>query len=457
MDEQAVAAQVIVLGEQMADELDQLTQDLQREMLGQIPDLEVDRTLAELLGVSIRSNLETIVQVLRNVVDVDNVITPIGAREYARRLAQHGVSPNALLRGYRLGQWMLMDWGFATLTDAVDAPLALGSYHALAQLIYRYVDSISEQVVAEYQQERERWLARRSTVVADTLDRLLAGDPVDIDSAESGLGHRLRQHHVGVLLWTADPAAAVADLAVLENLVARLERAVGGGEAPLFWPKDRATAWAWLSVRAGQDLPDPGVLEDCLAGIDPQVRVALGTPAAGPGGFRASHLEARRAQQVALAATARGTRVTSFGDPGVRAASLLVDDLDAARRLVRTTLGGLALDTEASERLRETTLVFLAEKGSYTTTAERLHLHKNTVKYRMKRAIKERGRPVDENRLELELALIACKWLGPAVLVPEEYTARSSSISKAAPTGCATTKPTATPSEDPPPARQPLR
>jgi sugar diacid utilization regulator len=420
MDEKAVAAQVVVLGERMADELDQLTQEMQMAMLGQIPDLEVDRTLVQLLGVSIRSNLETIVQVLRNVVDVDNVITPIGAREYTRRLAQHGVSPDALLRAYRLGQRMLMDWGFATLTDAVDVPPALESYHALAQLTYRYVDSISEQVVAEYQQERERWLAHRSTVVADILDRLLAGDPVDIDSAETVLGHRLRQHHVGVLLWTADPAAAAVDLAVLENVVARLDRAIGGRESPMFWPKDRATVWAWLSVHADADMPDPRLLEDCLAGIDPQVRVALGTPAAGPGGFRATHLEARRAQQVALVASDRGARVTSFGDPGVRAASLLVNDLEAARRLVRTTLGGLALDTEAAERLRETTLIFLAEKGSYTTTSERLHLHKNTVKYRIKRAIEERGRSVDENRLELELALIACQWLGPAVLVPKE-------------------------------------
>ncbi len=328
MDEKAVAAQVIVLGEQMADRLGQLAQDLQTEMLGQIPDLRGDRTLVELLGVSIRSNLETIVQVLRNIIDVNDVITPIGAREYARRLAQHGVSPNDLLRAYRLGQRILMDWGFSTLTGVVDAPLALKSYHAFAQLTYRYVDTISEQVVAEYQQERERWLARRSTVVAETLEHLLAGDPVNIDSAESG--HRLRQHHVGVLLWTAGPAAAVADLAVLENVVARLERAVGSGGAPMLWPKDRATGWAWLSVYADTDLPDSGSLEDCLTGIDPQIRVGLGAPAAGPGGFRATHLEARRAQQVALVATDRGARVTSFGDPGVRAASLLVDDLETA-------------------------------------------------------------------------------------------------------------------------------
>jgi DNA-binding PucR family transcriptional regulator len=61
-------------------------------------------------------------------------------------------------------------------------------------------------------------------------------------------------------------------------------------------------------------------------------------------------------------------------------------------------------------------MAFLAERGSYVATAARVHLHKNTVKYRIDKAIEERGRPVDDGRLELELALIACRWLGETVL-----------------------------------------
>jgi DNA-binding PucR family transcriptional regulator len=97
---------------------------------------------------------------------------------------------------------------------------------------------------------------------------------------------------------------------------------------------------------------------------------------------------------------------------------MLTADLDAAQRLVRTSLGALAADSDSAARLRDTLLIFLAEKGSYTATAARIHLHKNTVRYRVDTALAERGRPIDDDRLDLELALIACHWLGGAVLTP---------------------------------------
>ncbi|MEV6331207.1 helix-turn-helix domain-containing protein [Streptomyces sp. NPDC051909] len=418
MADPRVTARITELGERLARDLPELTRVLQDEMTGRILDLRGDRVLVELLAVSVRSNLETVVQVLRHVVDVDDVTTPTGAREYARRLAQHGVSPNALVRAYRLGQRMVLDWAYALIADGEpDGRLALESYHALSQITHRYIDSVSEQVIAEYQQERERWLARRSTVRAEILGRLIAGEPVDVAMAESGLGHRLRQCHLGALLWISDPSSRDADLDVLENVAFRLSKAVGGQGSPLLWPKDRTTCWVWFTPGPGDTAPDAGELEAALADLDPRVRVALGTPASGPDGFRVTHLEALRAQQVAWAAQERSSRVTSYGDAGVRATSLLVGDLDGARRLVAIALGGLAVDTESAERLRETMLVFITEKGSYLAASQRLHLHKNTVKYRIEKAVEERGRPIDEDRLDLELALIACRWLGSSVLL----------------------------------------
>ncbi|GAA4743349.1 helix-turn-helix domain-containing protein [Nocardioides endophyticus] len=416
MDEAAVTAQRMLLGEKMADEFPKLAHKLQSSMLEQIPELAVDSVVVEMLGTSIRSNLETIAQVLRNVVDVESVVAPIGAREYAERLAQRGVSLIALLRAYRLGQRILMDWSFSKLDETVDPDVALASYHAFSGLIYRYVDSISEQVVAEYQREHERWIAHRSNVVAEILDQLLAGHPVDVDKAEVVLDHGLRQTHLGVLVWTDAPTPEVLDPARLERAVARLNRSMNGSGAVLFWPKDRVTGWAWLVVDSDEELPDLAQFDTALMETEPHVRVALGTPAVGLEGFRATHLEARRAQQVALVAGGRAPRIVSYGDSGVRFTSLLVDDLEAARRFVGGALGGLAEDTVSAERLRQTALVFLEMKGSHTTTAQRLHLHKNSVKYRLKRAAEKRGRPVDEERLDLELALIACRWLGPAVL-----------------------------------------
>jgi DNA-binding PucR family transcriptional regulator len=42
-------------------------------------------------------------------------------------------------------------------------------------------------------------------------------------------------------------------------------------------------------------------------------------------------------------------------------------------------------------------------------------LHKNTVQYRIRKARESLGGPVGENRLQVELALLAAEWLGAAV------------------------------------------
>ncbi len=45
-------------------------------------------------------------------------------------------------------------------------------------------------------------------------------------------------------------------------------------------------------------------------------------------------------------------------------------------------------------------------------------LHKNTVQYRIRKAEESLGRPVGENRQDVELALRASHWLGSSVLRP---------------------------------------
>jgi hypothetical protein len=52
--------------------------------------------------------------------------------------------------------------------------------------------------------------------------------------------------------------------------------------------------------------------------------------------------------------------------------------------------------------------------------AEELNLHFNSVKYRVARAVARRGRgEIDPDRLDVELALLACHWYGSAVLLPK--------------------------------------
>jgi DNA-binding PucR family transcriptional regulator len=108
--------------------------------------------------------------------------------------------------------------------------------------------------------------------------------------------------------------------------------------------------------------------------------------------------------------------VVAASDPGLAAAALLGGDLAAAKVWVSDVLGELSSDTENDARLRETLRVFLRCGSSYKQAAEEIDLHFNTVKYRIGRAVARRGRPIDEDRLDVELALLACQWYGTAVV-----------------------------------------
>jgi DNA-binding PucR family transcriptional regulator len=95
---------------------------------------------------------------------------------------------------------------------------------------------------------------------------------------------------------------------------------------------------------------------------------------------------------------------------------MMLGSAELLRAWVLASLAGLADEDEHHARLRETLLVFLQSGGSYKTTAERLMLHKNTVQYRIRKAKESLGRPMGENRYEVELALRASQWLGSSVL-----------------------------------------
>ncbi len=112
--------------------------------------------------------------------------------------------------------------------------------------------------------------------------------------------------------------------------------------------------------------------------------------------------------------------VIAASDPGLSAAALLGGDIAATRDWVTGVLGDLSADNDNDARLRETLRVFLRSGSSYKLAAEELNLHFNTVKYRVGRAVARRGRPIEDDRLDVELALLACRWYGPAVFQPDE-------------------------------------
>ena len=80
-------------------------------------------------------------------------------------------------------------------------------------------------------------------------------------------------------------------------------------------------------------------------------------------------------------------------------------------------LGPLAEDTPSAASLRTTLSVYFAHGESHLHTANHMNLHRNTVKYRINKAL---GDPVAAGRdkLDLALALQVCELLGRSVLRP---------------------------------------
>ncbi|MEU4314018.1 helix-turn-helix domain-containing protein [Nocardia sp. NPDC024068] len=411
------AARVAEIARTMGSELPRLGGAMQDEIAETIPELRGDSVILELLRASTQSNVETFLHVLQHNIAIGELLPPSAAVEYARRLAQRGISASALLRAYRIGQNQMLNWGVAEVarTEA-DQDVALAAAQIFQTMTFAYVDRVAEQLVAEYESERERWLANRNTLRAGLLNSVLAGRDHDLGAVESALGYGLRQHHLGLVVWTAEQAGTPSELRRLEAVVAAIGESVRAAGPALFLPQDSSSAWGWIPL--GRNAAKPGIdiddLRRSIQSTDRGVRVALGRPAAAVPGFRATHQEAQRAHAVAIVAV--DTPVTTFDEPGVQICSILARDLDSTRSLVADALGGLAGDDENLAQLRATLLAFLAARSSYVTAAEAMHLHKNTVKYRVDKAIAARGRSLDEDRLNLELALTACRWLGPAVL-----------------------------------------
>jgi len=117
-----------------------------------------------------------------------------------------------------------------------------------------------------------------------------------------------------------------------------------------------------------------------------------------------------------LASGSPAPRAVTFSQ--VAPVAMMLTSKELLRPWVLSTLAGLAADDEHHARLRETLLVFLQSGGSYKSTAEQLMLHKNTVQYRVRKAQESLGRPVGDDRHDVELALQASHWLGAYVLRP---------------------------------------
>jgi hypothetical protein len=389
-----------------------VSQDVYDVILREVPELHDDKPVLALLASSVHSNVDTCLQIMQHQIDLSTVQAPAAAVEHARRLAQRGTPLTALLRAYRLGHARFSDWVLKELAQqAGDAGLVSAAALGMSRVVAGYIDQVSEEMVAAYTRERDDWRRNRNASRAARIRDLLSGERVEMGEAEATLGYRLRQYHVGLVCWVGDAAGAADEIIRLEHATGHIAAWAGCYGDAVFLPSDESSAWAWLPL-GSRDTFDPAAAGQ--ARVDADIHFAFGDAAKGMKGFRLTHWQAVAAQAVALAAGSPPPRAVTFSE--VAPVAMMLGSPDLLRAWVLSTLAGLAADDEHHARLRETLLAFLQNGGSYKTTAEQLMLHKNTVQYRIRKAKESLGRPIGENRNDVELALRASHWLGSSVL-----------------------------------------
>lgn len=411
-----VAKTAALITNRVYDNLGGITQSIQQLLVAEISELRGDAQLLQLLHDTVAANIDTFFSSIRHNIPVRNVEPPTAALEYARRLAQREVSANALVRAYRLGHRAALKAVIAEIRAAeLEPKLSLDVYERIETVSFDYIDWISQQVVATYQVERDHWLENRNSLRAFRVRELLSPGEIDMDATTTALGYPLRRIHLAVIFWCTGSGEG-DELKAMERFAQRLTESAGAKENPLFVAVDRVTAWAWipLGVSAAPDAVARIRAFTEQARAAPQI--AVGNPLPGVDGFRRSHQQAQDSRTVAIATGGAARRVTAVSDPGLSVAALLGDNLHAASAWVGEVLGPLASNTDSDERLRETLRVFLRTGRSHKAAAEELHLHVNSVKYRIGRAIERRGRPITDDRLDVELALLLCDWYANAVL-----------------------------------------
>ncbi|MGZ4270976.1 MAG: PucR family transcriptional regulator [Solirubrobacteraceae bacterium] len=317
---------------------------------------------------------------------------PPGAVHQAAVAAAEGVPWATVARTHTIAHAVVWERLIAELEQRdLDGDRRAAVLQVLSRFLFGLVDHITTELSGVYAGERERLVRdserRKTALVRD----LLAGLPVAPDQ----LAYELRSEHLGAIAWGADPEAAATSLAAAGDL--RLLTVDGPGDV----------VWAWLG---GQPTIGARALRALAsAAVPADTCVALGEPAAGPAGFRATHLQASEAQRVALH---RPQPLTRYDHVALEA--LALQDTRLAREFAVRELGPLAAAEDRAATLRDTLRAYFITGQNASAAAAMLGVHERTVSYRLASAGERLGRPIAQRRDELALALRVLAVLEPS-------------------------------------------
>jgi hypothetical protein len=368
------------IGDLIEPELDAITDEILATIAAEVP--EYARPLEGSFGRGVRTG---VTEALRQFVAL--IRSPSGARGPGRDVyvalgrgeLRQGRTLDSLQSAYRIGArvaWRRV--AAAARRGGVDAELL----SLLAESIFAFIEQLSADSVEGYAEARSRLEGerrRRQAELALLLLRDPPADEADVRAAAAAVGWR--------------PPRSAAAIACPEEELDRIARRLPPDALP--------ASLDGVACVVAADPEGPGrraELEAALAGR----RSALG-PALPLAQLPASWALARAALRAGAAGAAAPVRADD-----VLVDLAVLDGRAALERIAALRLAPLAeLTPRARERMEETALAYVRERGNAAALARTLDLHPQTVRYRLGRLRELLGDQLDDAdaRLELELAL----------------------------------------------------
>lgn len=325
----------------------------------------------------------------------ESTVSP-APRAYGRVRAERGVALESVLQAYRVA-WINIWGNIVAVTTARGYPTAEEMLGISADFF-----AISDRFIAwtleGYRERSDQIIIRRERELAATLDGLLTGAVRGREQLWEAAARLDLPYTGSFVVAAASPgrAGTVALPDAREDL-----RALGLGSA---WRLRVDVEIGVVSLPGEEALPR---LLGWLGTTGARVGVSI------PFADLAETPHALQLARLALDSLPRGAAGVRQFDRSPMAA-LLASSPEAGRVLARSVLG-LVLELPADEQalLLSTLSAWFEEGGSTSATAERLFLHRNTIRYRLNRLESLTGRslqrPADAS--ELHAALVALRVL----------------------------------------------
>lgn len=303
--------------------------------------------------------------------------------EHAMRRVGLGIGLADFMQAFRIGQIALWDH---ILLAVEEHPGAKDAALSLVHQVMRGVEVASTAAAEAYLEAQQHAVADSALLARDLLEDLLAGRPPMVAARLAALGRSGLDHEAPLVVVTASVPAS--EVAAERRLLGEVRGALGaGGRGLVVVRQDELVAVLPAAVPEADLLADLRDAVTTLAGDGVSPSLGVSTVRRGLASVPEAYDEAR----LALGSLE--------GEPGVRSLSsmstldFLVHSHGAtACRLVRPEVRAFVLEDLASggtfvDTLRE----YVAGDLNAKVAASALHVHANTVYYRLERIAERTG------------------------------------------------------------------